>query len=90
MANCHSHPIEIKEVQYSQRSGCSASQYNLSGVTVKGQFITDNDQTLIKLVECRTLEGEPERSARAGLASYPGLQIAGGRPGIHCLRMRLI
>ena len=21
------------------------------------------------------------------LASYPGLQIAGGRPGIHCLRM---
>ena len=23
------------------------------------------------------------------LASYPGLQIAGGRPGIHCLRMRL-
>ena len=25
-----------------------------------------------------------------GLASYPGLQIAGGRTGIHCLRMRLI
>ena len=24
------------------------------------------------------------------VASYPGLQIAGGRPGIHCLRMRLI
>ena len=24
------------------------------------------------------------------LASYPGLQIVGGRPGIHCLRMRLI
>ena len=23
-------------------------------------------------------------------ASYPGLQIAGERPGIHCLRMRLI
>ena len=36
--------------------------------------------------------GRREQSSNmgVGLASYPGLQIAGGRPGIHCLRMHLI
>ena len=29
-------------------------------------------------------------SALVFIASYPGLQSRGGRPGIHCLRMRLI
>ena len=36
--------------------------------------------------------GRRGRKGRGGqeVASYPGLQIAGGRPGIHCSRMRLI